>query len=59
MRVSVSVRRQAIVDNWPSDVNDAKARRDWGHAPRHRLDEALSEYLVPALVKRYADRVAN
>jgi len=51
--------RQAIVDTWPADVDDSAARRDWGHAPRHRLAEALSLYLVPALVKRYADRVAN
>jgi len=51
--------RQAIVDTWPADVDDQKARRDWGHAPRHRLAEAMSEYLVPALVRRYADRVTN
>ena len=51
--------RQAIVDTWPADVDDGRARRDWGHAPRHRLAEAMSAYLVPALVKRYADRVAN
>jgi nucleoside-diphosphate-sugar epimerase len=51
--------RQAIVDTWPSDVDDRNARRDWGHAPRHGLVEAMSGYLVPALVKRYADRVAN
>ena len=51
--------RQAIVDTWPADVDDTRARRDWGHAPRHRLAEAMSSYLVPALVKRYADRVAN
>ena len=51
--------RQAIVDTWPADVDDARARRDWGHAPRHRLAEAMSSYLVPALVKRYENRVAN
>ena len=51
--------RQAIVDTWPADVDDGRARRDWGHAPRHRLAEAMSDYLVPALVKRYANRVAN
>ena len=51
--------RQAIVDTWPADVDDTRARRDWGHAPRHRLVEAMSGYLVPALLKRYADRVAN
>jgi nucleoside-diphosphate-sugar epimerase len=51
--------RQAIVDTWPADVDDQRARRDWGHAPQHRLAEAMSGYLVPALVKRYADRVVN
>ncbi len=50
--------RQAIVDTWPADVDDTRARRDWGHAPRYGLTEALSSYLVPALVKRYAARVA-
>jgi nucleoside-diphosphate-sugar epimerase len=51
--------RQSIVDTWPEDVDDTKARRDWGHAPRHRLAEAMSDYLVPALVKRYAARVTH
>jgi threonine 3-dehydrogenase len=51
--------RQAIVDTWPADVDDQRARRDWGHAPRHRLLEAMSSYLVPALVKRYSARVAH
>ena len=51
--------RQAIVDTWPAGVDDARARRDWGHAPQHRLTEAMSEYLVPALIKRYGSRVAK
>jgi len=55
----VDAKRQGIVDSWPADVDDRRARRDWGHAPRHGLAEAMSGYLVPALVKRYADRVAN
>jgi nucleoside-diphosphate-sugar epimerase len=51
--------RQAIVDTWPADVDDAKARADWGHAPRHRLREALADYLVPALSQRYGVRLAR
>jgi threonine 3-dehydrogenase len=43
--------KQAIVDSWPADIDDARARRDWGLAPRHGLTEALRDYLVPALVK--------
>jgi nucleoside-diphosphate-sugar epimerase len=45
---------QAIVDSWPADVDDTLARRDWGLDPRHGLEEALGEYLVPALRRRYA-----
>jgi threonine 3-dehydrogenase len=46
--------KQAIVDSWPADIDDSRARRDWGLAPRHGLDEALGEYLMPALRQRYA-----
>ena len=46
--------RQAIVDSWPADVDDARARADWGLSPRHGLAEALGDYLVPALLRRYA-----
>lgn len=46
--------RQAIVDTWPADVDDRSARADWGHAPRHGLREAVRDYLVPALRRRYA-----
>ncbi len=46
--------RQAMVDTWPADVDDRRARHDWGHKPRHGLTEALRDYLVPALQRRYA-----
>ena len=45
--------RQAIVDAWPSDVDDSLARADWGFAPRYGLREALLDYLLPALRNRY------
>jgi len=48
--------RQAIVDSWPGDVDDGAARRDWGFAPEHGLDEAMRDYLIPALRERYAAR---
>lgn len=46
--------KQQIVDTWPADVEDSRARRDWGLAPRHGLAEAFRDYLVPALLARYA-----
>jgi nucleoside-diphosphate-sugar epimerase len=51
--------RQEIVDSWPADIDDGRARRDWGHAPRHGLGEALRDYLLPALVKRYGAGAAR
>jgi nucleoside-diphosphate-sugar epimerase len=49
-------RRQAIVDSWPEDVDDTRARRDWGFRPAWDLDRAFQEYLVPNVRRRYAAR---
>jgi nucleoside-diphosphate-sugar epimerase len=48
--------RQAIVDSWPADVDDSLARQDWGLDPRHGFAEALENYLLPALRRRYGTR---
>lgn len=45
--------RQGIVDSWPADVDDARARKDWGYAPRHDLKKAFEEYLLPNIRARY------
>ncbi len=49
-------RRQAIVDSWPEDVDDARARQDWGVGPAYDLDRAFHEYLTPNVRRRYAAR---
>jgi threonine 3-dehydrogenase len=46
-------KRQAILDSWPEAVNDDAARFDWGWQPRYDLDKAFSQYLVPAVKRRY------
>jgi threonine 3-dehydrogenase len=46
-------RRQAIVDSWPADVDDSAARADWDWKPEYDMEHAFSEYLVPAVRKRY------
>jgi nucleoside-diphosphate-sugar epimerase len=46
-------KRQAIVDSWPADVNDATARRDWGFSPRYDFRRAFDEYLIPTITERY------
>ncbi len=50
----VDAKRQGIVDSWPADVDDSRARRDWGFAPACDLTRAFSEYLIPAIRRRYA-----
>jgi nucleoside-diphosphate-sugar epimerase len=47
------IKRQAIVDSWPADVDDSAARRDWGFAPHYDFSRAFSEYLIPTIPARY------
>ena len=49
-------RRQAIVDSWPEDVDDARARKDWGFRPAYDLGRAFDEYLLPNVTHRYTAR---
>jgi threonine 3-dehydrogenase len=49
------LKRQAIVDSWPEDVDDTLARRDWGFAPAYDLDRTVDEYLLPTIRQLYAN----
>ncbi|MDD5369604.1 MAG: GDP-mannose 4,6-dehydratase [Anaerolineaceae bacterium] len=46
--------RQSIVDSWPAMIDDSAARQDWGWTPEYSLKRAFSEYLIPAIQKRYS-----
>jgi nucleoside-diphosphate-sugar epimerase len=47
-------KRQAIVDSWCADVNDAAARTDWGWSAEYDMDRAFNEYLIPNIAGVYA-----
>ena len=47
------LKRQAIVDSWPAEVNDDDARADWGFDPQYGFDRAFSDYLLPKISERY------
>jgi nucleoside-diphosphate-sugar epimerase len=47
------LKRQAIVDSWPADVDVSAATNDWGWKPDYSLERAFGEYLIPAVRKRY------
>ena len=46
-------RRQGIVDSWPEDVDDARARNDWGWQPDYDADKFFDDYFLPQIRKRY------
>jgi nucleoside-diphosphate-sugar epimerase len=46
--------RARIVASWPEDVDDARARRDWGWRAAYGWERAFDEYLVPRIKARYA-----
>ncbi|HEX9737150.1 MAG TPA: NAD-dependent epimerase/dehydratase family protein [Thermoanaerobaculia bacterium] len=54
IRFVPDLRRQAIVDSWPADVDDARARADWGFEPEYTLQGAFDDYLLPNIRRRYA-----
>lgn len=47
------LKREAIVDSWPADVDDSAARLDWGWAPAYDVERAFDEYLVPGIKRTY------
>ncbi|MBI1293324.1 NAD-dependent epimerase/dehydratase family protein [bacterium] len=47
------LKRQAIIDSWPADLDDSVARRDWGWHPRYGVDAAFDDYLIPNIRERY------
>ena len=53
------LKRQAIVDSWPADIDDGAARRDWGWQPAYNEERAFEEYLVPAVAKRYGRAIPS
>lgn len=46
-------KRQAIVDTWPTDVDDSAARKDWGWKPKLDAKASFEDYLAPEIAKRY------
>jgi threonine 3-dehydrogenase len=46
-------RRQGIVDSWPEDQDDSRARQDWAWQPDYGQWRAFEEYLLPNIRERY------
>lgn len=50
------LKRQAILDTWPENVDDSEARKDWRWKPTYDFERAFEEYLVPAVSKFYKSK---
>lgn len=48
------LKREAIVDSWPADIDDSAARMDWGWSPQYDVARAFDDYLLPNVRERYA-----
>ena len=47
------LKREAIIDSWPADVDDSAARIDWGWAPSFDVDRSFDDYLIPGIKSHY------
>lgn len=57
VRFAPDLKREAIVDSWPADIDDSAARMDWGWSPQYDVNRAFDEYLFPNVQQRYAQPV--
>ncbi len=47
------LKRQAIVDTWPADLDDSAAKRNWSWLPDYDIQRSFAEYLVPNIRNMY------
>jgi nucleoside-diphosphate-sugar epimerase len=46
-------RRESILDSWPAETDDSKARADWGWNPKYSFETTFRDYLIPGIVRKY------
>jgi len=51
--------RSRIVDSWPEDLDDSRARSEWGWKHAYDVERAFDEYLIPTIRKRYASAASQ
>jgi nucleoside-diphosphate-sugar epimerase len=53
IRFEPDLKREAIVDSWPADIDDTAARLEWGWSPAYDVERAFNDYLIPNVRQRY------
>jgi len=52
----VNIQRQALIDSWPSNLNQKAAQNDWGWAPKYNFNRAFDDYLIPKIIDYYKSK---
>jgi nucleoside-diphosphate-sugar epimerase len=42
-------KRESILNSWPEDTDDSRARADWGWRPEYSFESCFDDYLVPGI----------
>ena len=53
LNYNINSNRQALIDSWPSVLDQSKACNDWGWSPKYDFDNAFEQYLIPQITKFY------
>ena len=53
LKYDINSKRQALVDSWPSKLNQTSAEKDWGWKAEYDFNKAFEEYLIPKIKKHY------
>lgn len=53
LNYNINSKRQALVDSWPSLLNQKRAIKDWGWSPKYNFDDAFEKYLIPKIIDFY------
>ena len=49
MSYDIDEKRQIIVDSWPNNINDDKAKLDWEWKPTYHFDNVYEQYIIPEI----------
>lgn len=53
LNYQINENRQALVDSWPSHLNQNNAYNDWNWQPKYNFDSAFEKYLIPKITSHY------
>ena len=53
LNYNVNPKRQALIDSWPSVLDQSRALKDWDWNPKYNFDNAFDEYLIPKITEFY------